>query len=100
MNPEARCRAARQCLEGSQSRNRLSGSTHAAGFCFLVLQADWEGDLIAPGRAHTHRRENWPMKWSTVANRRSHMKSNQSLSPRLGLLILRSEEHTSELQSP
>jgi hypothetical protein len=25
MNPEARCRAARPCLEGSKSRNRLSG---------------------------------------------------------------------------
>jgi len=32
--PEARCRAARQCLEGSESRNRLGGETHVAGFCF------------------------------------------------------------------
>src|SRR5438132_12210564 len=30
--PEARCRAARQCLEGSESRNRLGGGTHLAGF--------------------------------------------------------------------
>jgi len=33
MNPEARCRAGHPCLEGSKSRNRLSGGgTHAAGF--------------------------------------------------------------------
>ena len=34
MNPEAGCRAARQCLGGSESRNRLSGGTHVAGFPF------------------------------------------------------------------
>src|SRR5881396_2734133 len=31
MNPEARCRTDRQCLEGSESRDRLSGGAHAAG---------------------------------------------------------------------
>src|SRR5947208_2368863 len=31
MIPEARSRAGRPCLEGSESRNRLSGNTHAVG---------------------------------------------------------------------
>src|SRR6266571_1794990 len=35
MNPEARSRADRPCLEGSEWRNRLSGDTHAAGFRLL-----------------------------------------------------------------
>ena len=46
MNPGARSRAARQCLEGSKSRNRLSGETHAAGFFALR-----RGSPEAPARA-------------------------------------------------
>ena len=34
MNPEARCCADRPCLEGSKSRDRLSGDTHVAGRFF------------------------------------------------------------------
>src|SRR5256884_3494241 len=36
--PEARSRAARQCLEGSESRNRLGGGTHLAGFFLLFAK--------------------------------------------------------------
>src|SRR2546429_311813 len=34
--PKARSRAARLCLGGSESRNRLSGDIHVAGFWFCA----------------------------------------------------------------
>src|SRR2546430_8270922 len=53
MNPEARCRAARLCLEGSKSRNRLSGIPAWSVFFFLSASVTeiessnpyWEGDM-------------------------------------------------------
>ena len=38
MNPEARCRTGRPCLEGSESRNRLSGGTHLAGLLLGLVR--------------------------------------------------------------
>jgi len=37
MSPGARCCAGRPCLEGSESRNRLSGDTHMAGSFFCLI---------------------------------------------------------------
>jgi len=48
MNPEARSRTARPCLEGSESRNRLSGDTHGAGFlpsACLCVEDQTEGSV-------------------------------------------------------
>ena len=43
MNPEARCRAVRPCLEGSESRDRLSGCTHTAGLFSFVATDTGDG---------------------------------------------------------
>src|SRR2546426_733884 len=53
MNPEARCRAGRPCLEGSESRNRLSGTpTRPVFFVSGVPEGSERRRHLASHRGH------------------------------------------------
>src|SRR2546426_1181393 len=57
MNPEARCRAARQCLEGSESRDRLSELVAwPVSFCVCELVMR----LVPVHDNASRRRARWP----------------------------------------
>src|SRR6266508_3281539 len=69
MNPEARCCAARPCLEGSKSRDRLSG-TPTRPVLFLAAANGDRGEPMIPAVRKLHSPINCTVTWRRASTMR------------------------------